>query len=71
MNPPKQSAVILFISFFSVIGFTQTGQAKSLYAITNFECSTISAYRISGNQIQKQIDTESEYFVEIGGYFVV
>ncbi|MCX5636064.1 MAG: hypothetical protein NTX52_00015 [Planctomycetota bacterium] len=45
--------ILFLISFLP--GFNETGQAKSLYAITNFSYNTISAYRISGDQIQKQI----------------
>ncbi len=51
----KKLIVSILFLISSLPGFTQTGQAKSLYAITNFEDSTISAYRISVDQIQKQI----------------
>jgi DNA-binding beta-propeller fold protein YncE len=51
----KKLIVSILFLISSLPGFTQSGQAKSLYAITNFEDSTISAYKISGDQIQKQI----------------
>lgn len=52
----KKLIIGILLLILSLPGFTQTGQAKSLYAITYHWYSTISAYRISGNQIQKQIE---------------
>lgn len=61
MNPLKQTTVILFIFSLNVISFAQAVQSRSLYAITNHGDSTISAYKILGDEIQKQLETNIDW----------
>jgi len=61
MNPSKQTIAILLVAFLIIIGPAQNVQAKSLYAITNHSNSTISSYKISGDEIQKQTETNVDW----------
>jgi len=56
MFPGKKLIVWTLFIITSLLFCTQNVVAKSLYAITNHSNSTISSYKISGDEIQKQDD---------------
>lgn len=61
MNSMKKQITLLQIVIFFVLitSFTQTTQAKSVYAIINHPFDIIGAYKIQGNQIEYQTEIQA------------